>query len=126
MAVFSQHFKKAWLQYPPRLEYVGDGNNLLPTIHVTDLARMVKKIFEAKPERQYIFAVDNTKKREQRKIISVISRGMGTGLTESIDVPQSFKKANANMTPLAVDLDRKRSLCLDMKVVPSSLFIKSG
>lgn len=42
-----------------RLPYVGDGNNLIPTIHVTDLARMVFKIYEKKPERKYIFAVDN-------------------------------------------------------------------
>jgi len=45
-----------------RLPYVGDGNNLVPTIHVTDLARIVLKVFEKKPERQYIFAVDNNLK----------------------------------------------------------------
>ena len=38
---------------------MGDGNNFLPTIHVKDLAGMVKKISESKPERKYIFAVDN-------------------------------------------------------------------
>lgn len=63
-AIFNQHIKKAWLQSPARLEFVGDGANLLPTIHVTDLARMVKKVFEAKPERKYIFAIDNNQRRE--------------------------------------------------------------
>lgn len=58
-AVFNSHIQKAWLQDPVRLPYVGDGNNLVPTIHVTDLARMVLKVFEKKPDRQYIFAVDN-------------------------------------------------------------------
>jgi adenylate kinase len=58
-AVFNSHIQKAWLQDPVRLPYIGDGNNLLPTIHVTDLARIVKKIYEAKPERKYIFAIDN-------------------------------------------------------------------
>jgi len=60
--IFLNHFKQAWLQDPLRLPVVGDGNNLVPTIHVTDLARMVIKIYKTKPERQYIFGIDNTKK----------------------------------------------------------------
>ena len=61
-SIFNNHFKKAWLQDPVKLPFVGDGKNLVPTIHVTDLARMVKKIYEAKPEKQYIFAIDNTRR----------------------------------------------------------------
>lgn len=99
-AIFNSHIKKAWLQNPIRLPYVGDGNNLLPTIHVTDLARMVKKIFEAKPERQYIFAIDNNQKPTQKKIVSAISNGIGTGLVESIDIPESFKKSHPSLTPI--------------------------
>jgi hypothetical protein len=85
---------------------------------------MVKKVFEAKPERKYIFALDNNQKREQRKLISSISNGIGTGLTEAIDVPPSFKQAHPKMTPIQLDLDWKKSLLLDLKVTPSSLFIK--
>ena len=59
-AIFNQHIKKAWLQDPVRLPYVGDGNNLLPTIHVTDLARMVFKVFEKKPERENTFLPSTT------------------------------------------------------------------
>lgn len=44
---------------------------------------MVFKVFEKKPERQYIFAVDNNKKPTQKKLISAISNGIGTGLVES-------------------------------------------
>lgn len=61
-SIFNNHFKKAWLQKPEKLPYVGEGKNLVPTIHVTDLARMVKKIYESKPEKQYIFAIDNTRR----------------------------------------------------------------
>jgi len=63
---------------------------LVPTIHVTDLARMVKKISEAAPERQYIFGIDNTRKPTQKKLICAISEGIGTGLVESIDIPVEF------------------------------------
>ena len=99
-AIFNSHIQKAWLQDPVRLPYVGDGNNLVPTIHVTDLARMVFKVFEKKPERKYIFAVDNNQKPTQKKLISAISNGIGTGLVESQDVPETFKKAHPKMTPI--------------------------
>jgi adenylate kinase len=124
-AIFNSHIQKAWLQDPPRLPYVGDGNNRLPTIHVTDLARMVKKIYESKPERKYIFAIDNNKKPTQKKLITAISNGIGTGLVESIDIPDAFKMAHPKMTPIQLDLDWKKSLLLDLFVTPSSLFIKN-
>jgi len=125
-AIFNQHIQKAWLQDPARLPYIGDGTNLLPTIHVTDLARIVKKVFEVKPERKYIFAIDNNQKRQQKKLIASISNGIGTGLIESVDIPETFKKAHPKMTPIQLDLDWKKSLLLDLKVVPSTLFIKGS
>ena len=105
---------------------MGEGNNLVPTIHVTDLARIVLKIFDKKPERQYIFAVDNNQKQAQKKLIQSISNGIGTGLTESQDVPDEFKKAHPKTTPIQLDLDWKKSLLLDLKVQPSSLFIAAA
>jgi len=122
-SIFNSHFKKAWLQKPARLPIVGGGKNLVPTIHVTDLARMVKKIYDTKPERQYIFGIDNTHKPSQKKLITAISSGIGTGLTESIDIPVEFAKCHPHKTPLQLDLDWKRFLLLNIKVRPSSLFI---
>ncbi len=61
-SIFEQHFKRAWLQKPNSLPYLGIGKNFVPTVHVKDLARMVKKVAETKPEKQYIFAIDNTRK----------------------------------------------------------------
>ena len=100
-AIFNSHFKKAWLQDPQKLPVVGEGKNLVPTIHVKDLARMVKKIFEAPPEgRPYIFGIDNTKKPTQKKLIQAISDGIGTGLVESIDIPVEYNPVHPNQTPL--------------------------
>ena len=48
-SIFEQHFKKAWLQNPSALPFLGVGKNYVPTIHVKDLARMVKKVYETKP-----------------------------------------------------------------------------
>lgn len=121
--VFDSHFKQAWLQNPERLPIVGEGNNLVPTIHVTDLARMVKKVHEAPPERQYIFGIDNTKKPTQKKLIQAISDGIGTGLTESIDIPIEFDYGHAKLTPIQLTSNWKKFLMLNIKATPSSLFV---
>lgn len=87
---------------------------------------MVKKIFEAPPERQYIFGIDNTKKPTQKKLIQAISDGIGTGLVESIDIPVEYSPVHPNQTPLQLHLDWRKFVMLNIKTIPSSLFIKEG
>jgi adenylate kinase len=65
-------FKAAWLQNPRALSYSGKGDNLIPTIHIIDLARLVRRIVQAGTsesnqdkllrKKQYIFAIDRTPK----------------------------------------------------------------
>jgi hypothetical protein len=43
-------FKAAWLQAPAKLPYLGEGNNLIPTIHLKDLVKFVIKLSESPPE----------------------------------------------------------------------------
>lgn len=96
----------------------------MPTIHVKDLARMVKKISEAPPaEQQYIFGIDNTKRPTQKKLIQAISDGIGTGLVESVDIPLEYAAVHPKQTPLNLDLDWKRFVMLNIKAQPSKLFV---
>jgi len=84
--VFNYFFKTAWLQNPNYLPYFGAGDNLIPTIHVKDLAKIVKKIVSGnKPEGKYIFAVDENQDKSMKSIISAISKGIGSGKTKSIE-----------------------------------------
>lgn len=122
-AIFNSHFKKAWLQNPTALPIVGAGKNYVPTVHVTDLARMVKKVFESKPEKQYIFGIDNTKNPRQKRLVQAISEGIGTGLVESIDIPPSFDAVHPTRTPLQLDLDWRKFLLMNIKARPSTLFV---
>jgi len=89
-SIFNHHFERAWKQDPEKLPVVGEGKNFVPTIHVKDLARMIKKISETPPEQHYIFGIDNTRKPTQKKLIQAISDGIGTGLVESIDIPLEY------------------------------------
>mgnify|MGYP001946248637 CR=1 FL=1 len=82
---FYDHFQKAWIQSPVNLPIIGEGENLVPTIHVIDLARLVRRIvFENPKEHPYIFAIDKTRKPTQRRIVQAISKGMGTGQVASV------------------------------------------
>ena len=78
-AVFYDHFKNAWLQAPAELPIIGEGKNLIPTIHICDLARATRRIVADKIEKEYIFAVDRTSRPTQKRLIQAISSGIGTG-----------------------------------------------
>ena len=81
---FNYFFKSAWLQNPIELPYYNEGNNLVPTIHIKDLARMVRRIADNKAEFPYIFAFDRTKDTSLKNIISSISKNIGSGKTVSV------------------------------------------
>lgn len=67
------------------MPFVGDGKNLVPTIHVIDLARLVRRVVIENPkEHPYIFAIDKTPNPTQKRLIQSISKGIGTGLVESV------------------------------------------
>ena len=128
-AIFNHHFERAWKQDPEKLPVIGEGKNHLPTIHVKDLARMVKKIFEAPPEPKYIFGIDNTKKPTQQKLIQSISDGIGTGLVCSEDIPMEYDPVHPKKTPLNLhssSIDWKKFVMLNIKAKPSSIFVQDG
>lgn len=79
------HFKQAWMQKIQSLQYVGKGNNLCPTIHIIDLARLAKRVIDDDIIKPYIFAVDRTKNPTQKRIVQAISNGIGTGKVVSED-----------------------------------------
>jgi len=58
--MFNNHFKTAWLQSPEYLTVIGNGSNCIPTVHVNDVANLVKTISINKPEQKYLLAVDGT------------------------------------------------------------------
>lgn len=78
------HFKQAWMQ-KINLPYINKGNNLCPTIHIVDLARLAKRVIDDNIIKPYIFALDRTKNPTQKRIVQAISSGIGTGKIVSED-----------------------------------------
>lgn len=113
---------------PPELQYVGSGENHVPTIHVKDLARFVKKVAETKPEQQYVFAVDRTQDRRQVSIIQGIAKGLGSGNIEQNEAPKKLpmfavKKVHYN-SQRVLQSEWTNVLQLDLRVKPSALVVK--
>ena len=64
---------------------IGEGENLVPTIHIIDLARLVRRVVIENPKvHPYIFAIDKTRKPTQKRFITEVSKGMGTGMIRSV------------------------------------------
>lgn len=68
--IFYEFFRRAWLSSHPELAalpVIGSGNNHLPTIHVSDLAKCVRTLTESKEpfNKQYFVAVDQCKQNKQ-------------------------------------------------------------
>jgi len=93
--VFYEFFRRAWLSLHPdlaALPVIGKGNNYLPTIHVTDLARCIRVLCEEQPgqkspytEKQYLIAADNGNKT-QKQIMQSISSGLGSGAVNQVEL----------------------------------------
>ncbi|XP_016876449.1 adenylate kinase 7 isoform X5 [Homo sapiens] len=53
-------FKMAWLGEIPALPVFGDGTNVIPTIHVLDLAGVIQNVIDHVPKPHYLVAVDES------------------------------------------------------------------
>lgn len=106
------------------MPYIGEGNNLVPTIHVRDLSRLVTKIVTTKPEEKpYIIAVDRSENPTQKSIVEAISNGIGTGKVESIAPETILSDLQQVMSASArsADASWRRVLQLNLKIEPSPL-----
>ncbi|XP_074069132.1 adenylate kinase 7 isoform X1 [Macrotis lagotis] len=81
-------FKMAWLGETPTLPVFGDGTNIIPAIHVLDLAGVLQNIVDHVPKIHYLTAVDEAF-HTQEDILKCISKNVGPGKI------QKFAKENA-------------------------------
>ena len=106
---FYDHFQKSWIQDPVELPTIGEGENLVPTIHVIDLARLVRRVVIENPKvHPYIFAIDKTRRPTQKRLITEVSKGMGTGKIASVPA-ESVSAAQGWKDQLTINLRMKAS-----------------
>ncbi|XP_078251374.1 adenylate kinase 7-like [Rhinoraja longicauda] len=93
-SVFHIFFKEAWLGLNPTIPCFGDGKNVIPTIHVNDLAGVLQNVAEHKPKTYYILALDDSK-HTMKEIVKAISK-LGPGKIQHI--PQDNALLNNELT----------------------------
>ncbi|KAJ8045225.1 Adenylate kinase 7 [Holothuria leucospilota] len=81
--IFHYLFKTAWHGEAPALKCFGNGMNVLPTIHIKDLAAVIQNIADSRPKTRYLVAVDDSQNTLEEMIKSV-SQNLGNGKVEHI------------------------------------------
>ncbi|XP_069493823.1 adenylate kinase 7 [Ambystoma mexicanum] len=93
-------FKDAWLGEMPALHVYGEGNNVLPLIHINDLAGVLQNIADHKPRTHYLVAVDDSA-HTLEEIVKSISSHLGSGKIEH--VPRENVFLTNELTQMHID-----------------------
>ncbi|KAF0305957.1 Adenylate kinase 7 [Amphibalanus amphitrite] len=101
--IFHSWMKQAW-HNEKELTIFGRGNNVVPTIHILDLAQVVQCVFDTRPTTRYILAVDGLS-NTQREIVKAISSELSTG--QDVTVLNFFDELEVH--PLLVDVTKDES-----------------
>ncbi|XP_078090501.1 adenylate kinase 7 [Mustelus asterias] len=102
---FHYFFKEAWLGLNPAISCFGEGKNILPTIHVKDLASVLQNVMERKPKSYYILALDDSK-HKLKEIVKAISK-LGPGKIQHVpeeDALLSYDLTQSDLDHLMVNL----------------------
>jgi len=92
-------FKQAW-HGAPSLPVYGSGSNVIPLIHVRDLASIVLNVLDSKPKRKYILAVDQSH-YTLRDIVKRISQSLTTGKIHT--AAKEDAQASHDVSQMAID-----------------------
>ncbi|XP_072313695.1 adenylate kinase 7 [Eucyclogobius newberryi] len=87
--VFHHFFKTSWEGLEPEIPVFGDGANIVPTIHVNDLARVVQNVIERRPRPYYLLAVDNSN-NTMEEIVQAISNALGPGTIKKMPLTEAY------------------------------------
>ncbi len=96
-------FKDAWHGQP--LPIVGDGSNLVPTIHARDVAGIVSHVISSRPEETYLVAVTSGN-NSLDEIVKAISSSLGCGEVKSVTPEDAVQLCSC-------DIPSQQSVLLD-------------
>ncbi|TRZ21235.1 hypothetical protein HGM15179_005865 [Zosterops borbonicus] len=97
--LFHYFFKLCWLGETPAIPVFGEGDNIVPTIHIRDLATVLQTVADQRPEYQYILAVD-TSMHTLEEIVKCISKNVGPGKIEKIAEIYAFQNRELSQKQL--------------------------
>ncbi|XP_041721205.2 adenylate kinase 7 [Coregonus clupeaformis] len=99
-------FKASWLGEIARVPVFGPGTNVIPTIHVNDLAGVIQNVIDHKPKIHYFIAVDDSNNTFE-DIVKIISFVLGPGKIKKVPKEEAYLTnalTNADVDHLSVNL----------------------
>ncbi|KAI8910411.1 hypothetical protein EDD86DRAFT_275463, partial [Gorgonomyces haynaldii] len=87
-SLFHYLLRDAWHNEPALICY-GEGNNVLPCIHLDDLVTIIVEVVETNPEQKYLVAVDESK-NNLMEITKAVSEALGSGQVKSLSQEDAF------------------------------------
>ncbi|XP_056402090.1 adenylate kinase 7 isoform X2 [Hyla sarda] len=91
---------EAWMGETPALSIYGDGQNIIPLIHIADLASVIQNVVDHRPRTHYLVAVDDSA-HTLEEIVKCISTHLGPGKTQKVSKEAAF--LNKELTQLDID-----------------------
>ncbi|KAK7142554.1 hypothetical protein R3I94_012036 [Phoxinus phoxinus] len=104
--MFHLFFKTSWVGEVSEVPIFGDGSNIIPTIHINDLAGIIQNVIDHKPKSQYVVAVDDSK-NTMEDIIKAITLVLGPGKTQNVSKEEIYlirELTQTNIDSLLVNL----------------------
>ncbi|XP_041332085.1 adenylate kinase 7 [Pyrgilauda ruficollis] len=99
--LFHYFFKMCWLGETPAIPVFGDGKNIIPTIHIRDLAIVLQNVAEHRPAFQYVIAVDASM-HTLGQLVKCISKNIGPGKIEKVPKENAF--LSKELTQMQLDM----------------------
>ncbi|XP_055011408.1 adenylate kinase 7 [Boleophthalmus pectinirostris] len=87
--IFHYFFKTSWEGLKAEVPVFGDGTNIVPTIHINDLASVIQNVIEHRPSPYYLLAVDYSS-HTMEEIVQAISNALGPGSIKKIPLEEAY------------------------------------
>ncbi|XP_046849860.1 adenylate kinase 7-like [Xenia sp. Carnegie-2017] len=87
--IFHSLFKSAWHGNQAALQCYGNGQNIVPIIHIDDLASVLVNIADAPPKVRYLIAKDDSQSPLD-EIVKCVSRNLGNGKVQYVSKEEAL------------------------------------
>jgi len=112
-------FKSSWLGDESGLHIYGNGQNVLPTIHIRDLASIIVNVCDSKPKVRYILAVDDANSTLE-DIVRCVSKNLGNNKAKFVSREDALLENEVTQ----VDYDMLQvNIRMDATVIKESMVI---
>ncbi|XP_062324567.1 adenylate kinase 7-like [Osmerus eperlanus] len=87
--MFHFFFKASWQGQFEKVPIFGRGTNVIPTVHINDLAGVIQNVIDHKPKMHYFLAVDDSNNTYE-DIVKAISHALGPGKINTVPKEEAY------------------------------------